>query len=63
MSYSTANTTNIAQNHPDFKLPLPLDKKSIIFKKEYFIKVLDEPQEDPLIPRTVTVKCTYKNCL
>jgi hypothetical protein len=59
MAYTTSTRTNILQNQIDFKLP---ENQPIIFKRGYFIKTLDPPQEDSTNPRTVTVTCTYKNC-
>ena len=58
MSYSTTQRTNLVQNSPDYKLP---DNQAPIFRKGLFIKTLDPIQPDPTQPRTVTVKCTYKN--
>ena len=61
MSYTTDIRTNLAQNQPDFQLP-PIKQEPIIFKRGYFIKELDPIQENPNLPRTIIVKCTYKNC-
>jgi len=61
MAYITDIRTNLAQNQPNFQLP-PLEEEPNIFKRGYFIKELDPIQEDPNLPRIVTIKCTYKNC-
>ena len=61
MSYTTDIRTNLAQNQPNFQLP-PIEQEPIIFKRGYFIKELDPIQENPSLPRTIIVKCTYKNC-
>jgi hypothetical protein len=60
MAYNTSTRTNIYQNREDFELS-SLDQPNI-FKKGYFIKTLDPPQNNPKEPRTVTVICTYKGC-
>jgi hypothetical protein len=59
MSYTTSTRTNQLQNSDDFKLS---ENQPNIFKKGYFIKELDKPQEDKNKPRTVTVTCTQKGC-
>jgi len=59
MSYTTTKRTNLVQNSPNFRLPENLPP---IFKKGLFTKTLDPIQPDPTQARTVTVKCTYKNC-
>jgi hypothetical protein len=61
MSYITDICTNLAQNQLNFQLP-SIENKLIIFKRGYFIKELNPIQENPNLLRTVTVKCTYKNC-
>lgn len=50
----------IAQNSPDFKLNIK--EQPLIFQKKLVIKELNDIQEDPLIPRTITVRCLYKGC-
>ena len=61
MAYTTDIRTNLAQNQPNFQLPA-IENEPIIFKRGYFIKELDPIQENPNLPRTVIIKCTYKNC-
>ena len=58
--YQTAINANKLQNNPNFEInseDLPL-----IFKKGLYSKTLDPPQEEITQPRSVIVKCLYKNC-
>ena len=48
------------QNQEDFRIDL--NNQPNIFKYGYFIKELDPIQEDPTLPRTVTVICNQNNC-
>jgi hypothetical protein len=48
------------QNSFDFELDN--SKLFIIFKKGLFEKILNPPQENKDIPKTVTVKCLQKGC-
>ena len=61
MAYTTDIRTNLAQNQLNFQLP-SIENEPIIFKRGYFIKELDPIQENPNLPRTITIKYTYKNC-
>ena len=54
MSYTTDIRTNLAQIQLNFQLP-SIENEPIIFKRGYFIKELDPIQENPNLPRTVTV--------
>jgi hypothetical protein len=61
MSQNTSSDRTIRlQNDPNFELDI--NSQPIIFKKKLIEKILDLPQEDPIIPRTTTVKCLFKNC-
>ena len=57
--YTTSEKTNIFQNSQDYILPL---SKSNLFRKGYFIKILNPPNTDITKPRTVLVTCTQPNC-
>ena len=59
MPYTTSEKTNIFQNSLEYKLPL---SKSNLFRKGYFEKILNPPQEDPIKPRTVTISCKFNGC-
>ena len=59
MVYSTSKRTNIFQNSLNYKLPL---SKSNLFRKGYFEKTLNPPQEDLTKPRIVTVTCKFSGC-
>jgi hypothetical protein len=59
MSFTTSTRTNLLQNQESYKLP---ENQPLIFKRGLFIKELDPIKEDPTLPRTVTITCTYKNC-
>ena len=59
MPYTTSEKTNIFQNSLEYKLPL---SKSNLFRKGYFEKILNPPQEDSTKPRTVTITCKYPSC-
>ena len=61
MSQQSLIKTNLAQNHPDFKLK-PLDEQPYLFKKGYLGKILDPIQEDPEEDRTCTIKCLVRGC-
>jgi hypothetical protein len=61
MSQQALIKTNLAQNHPEFKLK-PLDEQPYLFKKGYLGKILDPIQEDPEEARTCTIKCLVRGC-
>ena len=59
MSYTTSTRINLLQNQESYSLP---ENQPLIFKRGLFTKELDPIQEDPTLPRTVTIKYAYKNC-
>jgi hypothetical protein len=60
MSQYQSDRLNRVQNDPNFTLNIK--EQPLIFQKKLVEKLLDNIQEDPLIPRTVTIKCLYKHC-
>jgi hypothetical protein len=60
MSQYQSERLNKVQNDPNFVLDIK--EMPLIFQKKLVEKVLDDIQEDPFMPRTVTIKCLYKHC-
>jgi hypothetical protein len=62
MSQQQSQASRVIRLQNSFDFELDNSKLSIIFKKGLFEKILNPPQENKDIPRTVTVKCLQKGC-
>jgi hypothetical protein len=61
MSQSSSIALNIKQNRPNFVLEL-IEDQAPLFKYKFVSKVLDPPNDNPELFRTVTVRCLFIGC-
>lgn len=59
----STNATRLIKLQNSSNFELDINTQPTIFKKRLFEKILNSPQENINISRTVTVKCLQKGCL
>ena len=61
MSQSSTIALNIKQNRLNFVLE-PIEDQAPLFKYKFVFKVLDPPNDNPELLRTVIVRCLFIGC-